>query len=42
MLKLIEKSCVLYCKTLYGNTMAEMQVIDHKLQISEICISQTI
>ena len=39
MLKLTEKSCGLYCKTLYGNTMAEMQVIDHKLQISELCTS---
>ena len=38
MLKLIEKSCGLYCKTIYANSMAEMQVIDHKLRISESSI----
>ena len=38
MLKLTEKSCGLYCKTIYANSMAEMQVIDHQLRISEISI----
>ena len=39
MLKLTENSCRLYCKTIYANSMAEMQVIDHKLRISENSIS---
>ena len=38
MLKLTEKPCGLYCQTIYANSMAEMQVIDHKLHKSEISI----
>ena len=38
MLKLTEKSCGLYCSTIYNNSMAEMQVTDHKLRISESSI----
>ena len=36
MLKFTEKSCGLYCWTIYANAMVEKQVIGHKLRISEI------
>ena len=34
-LKLTANSCGLYCSIIYANSMAEIQVIDHKLGISE-------
>ena len=38
MLKLIEKSCEIYCLTIYAYFMMGMQVINHKLHISEVSI----
>ena len=36
MLKLTEKSCEIYCLTIYAYFMIGTQVINHKLHISEV------
>ena len=36
MLKLTEKSCEIYCLTIYAYFMMGTQVINHKLHISEV------
>ena len=36
MLKLTEKSCEIYCLTIYAYFMMRTQVINHKLHISEV------
>ena len=36
MLKLTEKSCEIYCLTIYAYFMMRKQVINHKLHISEV------
>ena len=38
MLKLTEKSCEMYCLTIYAYFMMGTQVINHKLHISEVSI----
>ena len=38
MLKLTEKSCEIYCLTMYAYSMMGAQVINHKLDISEVSI----
>ena len=38
MLKLTEKSCEIYCLTIYAYFMMGTQVINHKLHISEVSI----
>ena len=38
MLKLTEKSCEIYCLTMYAYFMMGTQVINHKLHISEVSI----
>ena len=38
MLKLTEKSCEIYCLTIYAYFMVGTQVINHKLKISEVSI----
>ena len=39
MLKLTEKSCEIYCLTIHAYFMMGTQVINHKLHISEVSIS---
>ena len=36
MLKLTEKSCEIYCLTIYAYFVMRTQVINHKLHISEV------
>ena len=36
MLQLTEKSCEIYCLTIYAYFMMRTQVINHKLHISEV------
>ena len=36
MLKLTEKSCEIYCLTIYAYFMMRKQVINHKLHISKV------
>ena len=38
MLKLTEKSCEIYCLTIYAYLLMGKQVINHKLHISEVSI----
>ena len=38
MLKLTEKSCEIYCLTIYAYFMMGTQVINHKFHISEVSI----
>ena len=38
MLKLTEKSCEIYCLTIYAYFMMGMQLVNHKLHISEVSI----
>ena len=39
MLKLTEKSCEIYCRTIYAYFMMRKQVINRKLHISEVSFS---
>ena len=39
MLKLTEKSCEMYCLTIYAYFMMRTQVINHKLHIPEVPFS---
>ena len=39
MLQLTEKSCEIYCLTIYAYFMMRTQVINHKLHISEVSFS---
>ena len=38
MLKLTEKSCEIYCLTIYAYFVMRKQVINHKLHISEVSV----
>ena len=40
MLQLTEKSCEIYCLTIYAYFMTRTQVINHKLHISEVSFSR--